>query len=94
METKWDYKWPQDEDGNAKSVKDFNCIEQVRYQVYMARLECTLNNLRHIDEEILYLHRWYCYFEMLTKAGEFDPESLKYFSLEIVRLWKERTGWH
>jgi hypothetical protein len=91
---KWDYNWPKDERGNRKSISDFSDIEKVRYQVYMARLECTLDGDRYIGEEILYLHNWYCYFDLLTKAGDFDPESLKYLHLEIVRLYKERVGWH
>lgn len=94
VETKWDYKWPIDEWGNRKSVRDFTNIEQVRYQVYMARMECTVDKTRHIKEEIFYLNNWYSYFSLLARAGEFDPESLKYLSLEIGRLYKERVGWH
>lgn len=94
VDDKWNYIWPKDQEGNRKSISVFSDLEKVRYQIYMARLECTLEGVRYINEEILYLHNWYIYFEMLTKTGEFDPECLKYLHLEIVRLYKERTGWN
>lgn len=90
---KWGYVWPIDDWGNRKSIKFFSDLEQVRYQLYLARLECTNNNSRNIRNEILYLSNWYNYFAQLSRADEFDPEVLKYFSLEIVRLYKERDAW-
>ena len=91
---KWNYKWPMNEDGKCKSVRDFSDIEKVKYQIFMARLECTVDGIRHINEELLYLTNWYAYFDLLAKAGEFDPQCVQYLHLELVRLYKERTGWH
>lgn len=89
-----DYKWPVDQYGNRKSIRDFSDLEQIRYQVYMARVECSIGPMRYIGQEILYLHNWSVYFRLLSKKGEFDPEAVKYLDLEIVRLYKERVGWN
>ncbi len=89
-----EFKWPIDEWSNRKSISDFSDIEKVKYQVYLARVESTLEGKRHIGEEILYLQQWSFYFNLLTLAGDFDPEALKYLQLEIIRLFKERYGWH
>lgn len=94
MLKEWDYVWPTDKWGNRKHLREFTHLEQVRYQIYQARLECTVDSVRHIREEILYLNNWYCYFAELARIEQFDPEVLKYFSLEIVRLYKERDAWH
>lgn len=94
MNDKWGYVWPLDENGNRVSVSDFTDLDMVRYHVYQARVECTINDSRNIGEEIIYLTNWYFYFNLLMKAGRFDPDSLAYFSLEIGRLYKERVGWH
>lgn len=90
---KWGYVWPKDEWGNRKHINNFSDLEHVRYLVYLARLESTLAGKRHIRNEIMYLHNWYSYFSVLTKTGQFDPECLKYLSLEIVRLYKESSAW-
>lgn len=94
MSEKYGYRWPVDGRGKNKSVKEFNDLELVRYHVWMARVECTIDGQRHIDEEIEYLHHWLIYYDVLTKVGQFDRDSLNYLSLEIVRLHKERTGWN
>lgn len=94
MEQKWDYVWPLDQDGNKVSIEDFTNVEMVRYQVWQARVECTRNGVRNISEEIIYLNNWYCFFTELTRTGQFDWDSLNYFSLEMLRLHKERVGWH
>lgn len=89
-----DYKWPTDSYGNRKSIKSFTELEQVTYQVYMARIECTVDGNRSIGEEILYLGNWYTYFDLLSKSGDFDPQAVEYLYMEIVRLFKERVGWN
>lgn len=94
MEDKWEYVWPIDEEGKRVSIEDFTNVEMVRYQVWQARVECTFNGKRNITEEIVYLNNWFCFFTELTKEGKFDPDSLLYMSLEILRLHKERVGWH
>lgn len=89
-----DFKWPLDDFGNRRSIPHFSDIDKVRYQVHLARVECTLQGDRHIREEILYLQNWSMYFHALTQHGEFDPEALKFMQMEIVRLFKEKDGWH
>jgi len=88
------FKWPVDEQGHRKPVADFNDIEKVRYQVWQARVESTIDGVRYIRQEMLYLQNWCFYFEALAKVDQFDPEAVKYLQLEIVRLYKESNSWH